>query len=133
MLKNTVLFSLSLLTSSLYSAEVGKGSNAPKTVQSAPTTYQAKNYASLLGTMRGFSDALLKMHFQLYEGYVKNCNLLLATLQDLNKQEGAATYEFGALKRRLGWEFDGMRLHEFYFDNLGGRGEINQNNLFYQR
>jgi len=28
--------------------------------------------------------------------------------------------EYAELKRRLGWEFNGMRLHEYYFENLGG-------------
>ena len=33
-----------------------------------------------------------------------------------------STPEFAELKRRLGWEFNGMRLHELYFENLGGDG-----------
>jgi Fe-Mn family superoxide dismutase len=32
-----------------------------------------------------------------------------------------ATPEYAELKRRLGWEFNGMRLHEYYFENLGGK------------
>ena len=34
------------------------------------------------------------------------------------------TPEFAELKRRLGWEFNGMRLHELYFGNLGGDGDV---------
>lgn len=75
------------------------------------------NYDHLLG-MSGFGDTLLKVHFKLYEGYVKNTNDLLAKLQGMQVD----SYEYGALKRRLGWEFDGMRLHELYFDHLGGSG-----------
>src|SRR5690348_2980307 len=86
------------------------------------SNYVAKDYSNLLG-MPGFSDDLLKMHFKLYEGYVKNANELLAKLQSMN---GTGSYEFGALKRRLGWEFDGMRLHELYFDNLGGNDSIDK-------
>jgi len=33
-------------------------------------------------------------------------------------------YEFGEVKRRLGWEWNGMRLHELYFDALGGRAPL---------
>ncbi len=85
--------------------------------------YTPKDYSSLLG-MKGFSDDLLKMHFTLYQGYVKNINLLLNTLQNFTQKTPLDTYEFGALKRRLGWEFDGMRLHELYFENLGGENAL---------
>jgi superoxide dismutase, Fe-Mn family len=83
--------------------------------------YVAKDYKNLIG-MQGFSDALLQMHFKLYEGYVKNANELLTKLKSME----ASSYEYGALKRRLGWEFDGMRLHELYFDNLGGSGILDK-------
>jgi Fe-Mn family superoxide dismutase len=77
--------------------------------------------------MPGFSDNLLQMHFKLYEGYVKNANDLLTKLKTMETN----TYEFGALKRRLGWEFDGMRLHELYFGNLGGTAQLNQKSALY--
>jgi Fe-Mn family superoxide dismutase len=89
--------------------------------------YQPKDYNHLLG-MPGFSDALLKMHFQLYQGYVKNTNLLVFKLSDPALQK---TYEYGALKRRFAWEFDGMRLHELYFDNLGGKDTLNTSSPLY--
>lgn len=85
--------------------------------------YAAKNYSSLLG-MNGFSDALLQMHFKLYEGYVKNTNVLLDKLKTLSDSNQASSVEYAELKRRFGWEFDGMRLHELYFDNLGGKSPI---------
>lgn len=88
-----------------------------KTVQ----PYKAKSYTNLLG-MKGFTDDLLKMHFKLYQGYVKNVNYLLDKLSKMQREDQDSTYTFGALKRRLGWEFDGMRLHELYFENLGGMG-----------
>jgi Fe-Mn family superoxide dismutase len=83
--------------------------------------YAPKDYAKLVG-IPGFSEALLKNHFTLYQGYVTNTNKVLDTLDQLNKDGKAATPEFAELKRRLGWEFNGMRLHEFYFENLGGSG-----------
>ncbi len=83
--------------------------------------YAAKDYAKLIG-MPGFSEALLKNHFTLYQGYVTNTNKVLDTLDQLAKDGKAATPEFAELKRRLGWEFNGMRLHEYYFENLGGGG-----------
>jgi len=91
------------------------------TASLAAVDYAPKDYSNLIG-MKGFSDDLLKMHFQLYEGYVKNTNLLLNALQDFQSKNPLDSYEYGSLKRRLGWEFDGMRLHELYFENLGGIG-----------
>src|SRR5512143_1526087 len=43
------------------------------------------------------------------------------------KEEKTATPEFAELKRRLGWEFNGMRLHEYYFENLGGKEPLDAN------
>jgi len=88
------------------------------------TAFQAKDYSKLLG-MAGFSETLLKNHFTLYEGYVKNTNTLSETLATLRKDGKGGTPEFAELKRRFGWEFNGMRLHECYFENLGGQAPIN--------
>jgi Fe-Mn family superoxide dismutase len=82
--------------------------------------YTAKDYSRLLG-MQGFSDTLLKNHFTLYQGYVTNTNKLMDTLSQMLKEGKTATPEFAELKRRFGWEFNGMRLHEYYFENLGGK------------
>ncbi len=86
-------------------------------------TYAAKDYAQLIG-MPGFSETLLKNHFTLYQGYVTNTNKLLDILDQMLKEGKTATPEFAELKRRLGWEFNGMRLHELYFENLGGKAPI---------
>jgi Fe-Mn family superoxide dismutase len=85
--------------------------------------YTAKDYARLLG-MPGLSDTLLKNHFTLYQGYVANTNKVLDGLAALLKDGKTATPEFAELKRRLGWEFNGMRLHEYYFENLGGQAPL---------
>jgi Fe-Mn family superoxide dismutase len=82
--------------------------------------YTAKDYSKLIG-MAGFSETLLKNHFTLYQGYVTNTNKVLDTLAAMLKDGKAGTPEFAELKRRLGWEFNGMRLHEDYFENLGGK------------
>lgn len=94
--------------------------------------YQAKDFSYLLG-MPGFSDQLLKLHFQLYQGYVKNTNLLLSRLTELDLQDRDQTYDYGALKRRVAWEFDGMRLHELYFENLGGTDSLDKSTQLYQK
>ncbi len=87
--------------------------------------YTAKDYSKLIG-MEGFSETLLKNHFTLYQGYVTNTNKVLDALGQMLKEGKTGTPEFAELKRRLGWEFNGMRLHEYYFENLGGKGSINK-------
>lgn len=94
---------------------------------SANVKYQAKNFDHLLGKISGLDDALLKMHFKLYEGYVNNSNALLQKIQDLSNSNQSRTPEFAGLKRMLGWEFDGMLLHEYYFENLGGNQPLDPN------
>jgi len=88
--------------------------------------YTAKDFAGLIG-MAGFSETLLKNHFTLYQGYVTNTNKVLDTLSSMLKDGKTAVPEFAELKRRLGWEFNGMRLHEFYFENLGAKAGIDKN------
>lgn len=87
--------------------------------------YTAKDYSKLIG-MEGFSENLLKIHFGLYQGYVTNTNKVLDTVAQLLKEDKTGTPEWAELHRRLGWEFNGMRLHEYYFENLGGRGQLNK-------
>lgn len=79
--------------------------------------YNAKNFEPLLG-LAGFSDALLKNHFTLYQGYVNNFNKLDEILMGMEKEGKFGTPEYAELNRRLGWEWNGMRLHELYFGNL---------------
>jgi Fe-Mn family superoxide dismutase len=82
-------------------------------------TYAAKDFGKIVG-MAGFSETLLKNHFTLYGGYVANTNKSLETLNQLLKDGKTGTPEYAEIKRRLGWEWNGMRLHELYFGNLGG-------------
>ena len=79
--------------------------------------YSAKNYEHLLGTP-GFSDELLKSHLALYKGYVKQTNALIETLKRYREERQENLPEFMELRRRFGWEFNGMRLHEYYFENI---------------
>ena len=87
--------------------------------------YIPTDYSKLIG-MEGFSETLLRNHFTLYQGYVTNTNKVLDTLSQMLRDGETAAPEFAELKRRLGWEFNGMRLHEYYFENLGGKTGINK-------
>jgi Fe-Mn family superoxide dismutase len=92
--------------------------------------YEAKKFDHLLGT-NGFSDELLKNHFTLYEGYVTNTNKISEALAELVKKDETDTPQYAELKRRLGWEFNGMRLHEYYFGNMvEGGSAIGQSSPF---
>jgi len=75
--------------------------------------YVAKSYDALLGQLPGINDDVLKMHFKLYQGYVTNANKLLSDIKQLESEGKLRTPQYAGLKR--------MRLHELYFDNMGGK------------
>ena len=87
--------------------------------------YTANDYTKLIG-MEGFSQILLTNHFTLYQGYVTNTNKLTDLLAAMLKDGKTATPEYAELKRRFGFEFNGMRLHEYYFENLGSKAPMNR-------
>ncbi len=91
--------------------------------------YMTKDYSKLVGMM-GLSDAMLANHVTLYQGYVNNTNKVLDTLASMLKDDQAGTPQYAELKRRAGWEFNGMRLHELYFDNLGGKTPLDKAGSF---
>jgi Fe-Mn family superoxide dismutase len=118
----------------------GQGSSGPSEppkakaapAAGAPQPYVPQDFSKLKG-MAGFSDKALDLHFALYQGYVKNTNLLLEQLQQLAAQNQAGSPAYAELKRRFGWEFDGMRLHELYFGNLGGKEPLKPDSLLMKR
>ncbi len=81
--------------------------------------YSEKDFTSLFG-LPGFSNELLTAHFKLYGGYVANLNKIEGLLKSLTP----GTPEWSEVKRRLGWEFNGMRLHELYFENISKKKTI---------
>lgn len=94
---------------------------------SADSSYKAREFN--LSGLQGISDKTLEMHFKLYEGYVKETNNLTERISEFIKDANVDQEEMPAyseLTRRLGFEFNGMVLHEYYFDNLkrgGGPGD----------
>ncbi|MBI4295078.1 MAG: superoxide dismutase [Chloroflexi bacterium] len=87
--------------------------------------YVARDYSSLIG-MSGFSETLLKNHFTLYQGYVTNTNKLLGMLSQALSEGKPGEPPAAEMRRRLGFEFNGMRLHEYYFENLGGKAPLDR-------
>jgi Fe-Mn family superoxide dismutase len=88
--------------------------------------YKAKQFN--LSGLNGISDQTLEMHLKLYEGYVKETNNLQEKISAILK-DGKVDQEempaYSEIKRRLGFEYNGMVLHEYYFANLkkGGGGQ----------
>jgi Fe-Mn family superoxide dismutase len=97
-------------------------------------SYNARQFN--LSGLNGISDETLEMHFKLYEGYVKETNKLTEAITKFIEDGNVDQEEMPAyseLTRRLGFEFNGMVLHEYYFDNLksgGGTGDPAQTAQF---
>jgi Fe-Mn family superoxide dismutase len=74
-----------------------------------------------LPALEGLSEKQIKVHLALYEGYVKNVNLIMTMLAAYAKTEDeGGKYANGELRRRFAFEFDGMRMHEYYFEQFEG-------------
>ena len=71
-----------------------------------------------LSGLTGISDNTLEIHFGLYGGYVKNTNLLNEQLVSMLQDGKSASPAYAELSRRLGFEYNGMVLHEWYFGNM---------------
>ena len=73
--------------------------------------------------LKGISSKQLEVHLKLYDGYVKHVNLIREKIAELKGDD----YIVAELRRRFSFEFDGMRMHEYYFSALeGGAKEIDQ-------
>jgi Fe-Mn family superoxide dismutase len=98
-------------------ADKGTGPFAAEGVENM--LYKAKKFD--LSELNGISNQTLEMHFKLYEGYVKETNVLQEKISAILK-DGRVDQEempaYSELKRRLGFEYNGMVLHEYYFGNL---------------
>lgn len=96
--------------------------------------YKAKTFD--LSNLSGITDGTLQMHFKLYEGYVTNTNILNEKIAELAKGEitAAEMPVYSELTRRLGFEYNGMVLHEYYFGNLksGGSGDPDKASAFHK-
>jgi Fe-Mn family superoxide dismutase len=99
----------------------------------ANESYKPKTFD--LSDLTGISDKTLEMHFKLYEGYVTNTNLLTEKISEIladGKVDKEELPAYSELTRRLGFEYNGMVLHEYYFGNMkrGGGGEPAKNASF---
>jgi Fe-Mn family superoxide dismutase len=82
-------------------------------------TYSARTFE--LPELKGLSKEQIDVHLKLYEGYVKHTNLIMERIHALKDDTSdEATFTKNELRRRLGFEFDGMRMHEYYFEQFEG-------------
>jgi len=70
--------------------------------------------------LKGISQKTIEEHLKLYAGYVKHANLILEKISEYGTESEKHAYALGELQRRFGFEFDGMRNHEYYFRSFEG-------------
>ncbi len=73
-----------------------------------------------LPNLKGISAKTIEEHLKLYAGYVKNSNLIIEKIAELKQDPDKNSYMLGEVNRRFGFEYNGMRNHEVYFDSLEG-------------
>ncbi len=86
-----------------------------------PVKHFEEKKFNLTGLKKITEDQIAE-HLKLYAGYVKNTNILRDKISEIVKGGNAGSPEYSELVRRLGFEYNGMRLHELYFDNMSGSG-----------
>ena len=73
-----------------------------------------------IGPLKGISAKNIEEHLKLYTGYVKHSNLILEKINELAMDAEKNAYALGEVQRRFGFEYNGMRNHEVYFESLSG-------------
>jgi Fe-Mn family superoxide dismutase len=82
-------------------------------------TYSVRTFE--LPELKGLSKDQIAVHLALYEGYVKHSNLIMEKIEKLREEDAEANaFVINELRRRFGFEFDGMRMHEYYFEQFEG-------------
>jgi Fe-Mn family superoxide dismutase len=87
----------------------------------APLPYMNHDVKNLLkpGPLEGLSSKMIDQHWMLYKGYVTNVNLLNKTIWEcLDEDRNLNEPKMAELQRRLGFEYNGMVLHEYYIGAL---------------
>ena len=73
-----------------------------------------------IGKLKGISEKNIEEHLKLYAGYVKHSNLILEKIEEMMVDSEKNAYALGEVQRRFGFEYNGMRNHEVYFESLSG-------------
>lgn len=80
--------------------------------------YVARKFS--IPELKGLSSKQMEVHLSLYEGYVKHVNLIRERIAKLKESNEDNSFLINELRRRFGFEFDGMRMHEYYFEQFEG-------------
>ncbi len=92
-------------------------------------TYTTRDFS--LPKLTGLSAKQIEVHLGLYGGYVKHVNLIHEKIAELSQDEKANAYTIAELRRRFAFEFNGMKMHEYYFEQLeGGAKERDEQSIF---
>lgn len=70
--------------------------------------------------LEGISNDTIDNHIELYNGYVASVNLIRERIEAYGQDPENNAYAIAEMQRRLGFEFGGMRNHEYYFTQLEG-------------
>lgn len=80
--------------------------------------------------LKGISKKTIEEHLKLYAGYVTNLNLIHEIVENQSNPEYARREAY----RRQGFEFGGMRNHEYYFGSLeGGAKSLAEKSALYKK
>ncbi len=97
------------------------------------TIYTSKKF-NLPANMPGLSSESIKSHIGLYEGYVANFNAMTELISNLRQDTDGSQHCIAEIIRRRSFEFDGMRLHEYYFSQLeDSPTEITEDSILAQK
>lgn len=80
----------------------------------------------------GISDDQIEDHWGLYKGYVVQSNALRKELAEMRANGQGAGLAYADRRRRFGFEYNGMVLHEFYFGHLKAGVQAKQDSAFYK-
>lgn len=95
-------------------------------------TFKTKTFD--LKELVGISAKTIEEHLKLYKGYVTNSNTIFNKLNEMKSEPEKNSYALAELQRRFGFEFGGMRNHEYYFESLSdGKKEINKDGELYKK
>lgn len=90
--------------------------------------YTAKTFA--VPQLEGISKQTIDEHIGLYNGYVKHANLIREKIDAYSTDPDNNNYAIGEMQRRFGFEFGGMRNHEYYFTQFEGGAQPLQEGTF---
>lgn len=95
--------------------------------------YQAKTFPAVVNGLDGISKEQIENHLKLYQGYVNNTNILNEKMARFIETGELGSPEYAELRRRMGFEFNGVILHDYYFENLiPNGGSLNTGSRLYK-